>query len=85
MIRLPDAFLQAPIAHRGLHDENAQRAENSRTAICAAVAGGYGIEIDLQLSKDGQPVVFHDSALDRMTNETGFVNRYSAAGQLDWQ
>ena len=79
MMRLPDAFLQAPIAHRGLHDENAQRAENSRAAICAAVAGGYGIEIDLQLSKDGQAVVFHDYALDRMTNETGFVNRYSAA------
>ena len=79
MMRLPDAFLQAPIAHRGLHDENAQRAENSRAAICAAAAGGYGIEIDLQLSKDGQAVVFHDYALDRMTNETGFVNRYSAA------
>tara|TARA_B100000787_G_scaffold122955_1_gene92473 strand:+ start:179 stop:685 length:507 start_codon:yes stop_codon:yes gene_type:complete len=78
-MRLPDAFLQAPIAHRGLHDENSQRAENSRAAICAAVAGCYGIEIDLQLSKDGQAVVFHDYALDRMTNETGFVNRYSAA------
>ena len=79
MMRLPNAFLQAPIAHRGLHDENAQQAENSRAAICAAIACGYGIEINLQLSKDGQAVVFHDYALDRMTHETGFVNQYSAA------
>ena len=56
MMHLPDAFLQAPIAHRGLHDENAQRAENSRAAILAAVERGYSVEIDLQLSSDGHAI-----------------------------
>jgi len=79
MMHLPNAFLQAPIAHRGLHDENAQRAENSRAAILAAVQRSYGIEINLQLTSDGQAIVFHDYALDRMTGQTGFVNRHSAA------
>ena len=78
MMHLPDAFLQAPIAHRGLHDENAQRAENSRAAILAAVERGYSVEIDLQLSSDGHAIVFHDYTLDRMTGQTGFVNRLSA-------
>ena len=48
---LAPAFLRRPIAHRGLHD--AVRPENSRAAVRAAIAAGYGIEIDLQLSRDG--------------------------------
>ena len=52
-VPLPEAFLATPIAHRALHDRAAGRPENSRAAIRAAVAAGYGIEIDLQLSADG--------------------------------
>lgn len=71
MTQLPADFLARPIAHRGLHDAAAGRVENSRAAINAAVQGGFGIEIDLQLSADHQPVVFHDDDLPRLTGQAG--------------
>lgn len=74
---LPPEFLTAPIAHRGLHD--AGRPENSLSAAAAAVAAGYGIEIDLQPSGDGVPMVFHDATLDRMTPARGPVRAQTAA------
>jgi len=73
---LPASFLARPIAHRALHGPG--RPENSRAAIDAAIAAGYGIEIDLQLSSDGQAMVFHDYALDRLTGESGPVRTRSA-------
>ncbi|MEH7827951.1 glycerophosphodiester phosphodiesterase family protein [Gemmobacter denitrificans] len=75
---LPPAFLHLPIAHRALHDRAAGRPENSPGAIRAAVAAGYGIEIDLQLSADGVAMVFHDERLDRLTGATGWVKDHSA-------
>lgn len=78
-VPLPESFLRLPIAHRALHDRAAGRIENSPSAIKAAVAAGYGIEIDLQLSSDGVPMVFHDEDLDRLTDETGPLNTHSAA------
>lgn len=74
--RLPDAFLHAPIAHRALH--GAAGPENSRAAIRAAMAHGYGIEIDLQLSMDGQAMVFHDYDLKRLTGTSGTVQSLAA-------
>ncbi|TMV15613.1 glycerophosphodiester phosphodiesterase family protein [Arenibacterium halophilum] len=76
---LPRAFLTAPIAHRALHDVTRGRPENSLSAIGAAVAAGYGIEIDLQLTKDGQAVVFHDYELERLTGAPGTVREHTAA------
>ncbi|WP_300519667.1 glycerophosphodiester phosphodiesterase family protein [Aliiroseovarius sp.] len=76
---LPAAFLDRPIAHRALHDVTAGRPENSRAAIEAAIAGGYGIEIDLQLSADGQAMVFHDYGLERLTAADGPVRQRRAA------
>lgn len=76
---LPAAFLAAPLAHRALHDRAQGRPENSRAAIRAAIAAGYGIEIDLQLSADGQAMVFHDEGLERLTAATGWVKDRSAA------
>jgi glycerophosphoryl diester phosphodiesterase len=76
--RLPDAFLKAPLAHRALHDVTDGRPENSRAAIRAAIAHGYGIEIDVQLSADDQAMVFHDYALDRLAEATGSVRAVSA-------
>ncbi|MEL6314891.1 MAG: glycerophosphodiester phosphodiesterase family protein, partial [Pseudomonadota bacterium] len=73
MTKLPEGFLQAPIAHRALHDAGRGRVENSRAAIEAAMAAGYAIEMDLQLSHDHQAMVFHDYHLDRLTGETGPV------------
>lgn len=70
-VPLPQAFLRLPIAHRGLHDRSAGRIENSLSAVRAAVARGYGVEIDLQLAADGVAMVFHDDALERLTEATG--------------
>ncbi len=78
-VPLPPDFLRLPIAHRGYHDRAARRPENSPAAVRAAVEAGYGIEIDLQLSSDGIPMVFHDETLDRLTGETGAVNARTAA------
>jgi len=74
----PD-FLRLPIAHRALHDRAAGRPENSRDAVRAAVAAGYGIEIDIQPSADGVPMVFHDYDLKRLTGIAGPVCARSAA------
>lgn len=73
MIPLPDAFRKVPLAHRALHDVTRGRPENGRAAISDAIARGYGIEIDVQLSADEVAVVFHDYALDRLTGERGPV------------
>jgi glycerophosphoryl diester phosphodiesterase len=64
------AFLKAqPYAHRGLHGAGVP--ENSRAAFAAARAAGHGIELDVQLSADGEPFVFHDLTLERLTDERG--------------
>ncbi|MCA3437924.1 MAG: phosphodiesterase [Rhodobacter sp.] len=76
---LPGAFLTRPLAHRALHDRAAGRPENSRAAVRAGVAAGYGIEIDVQISADGQAMVFHDEDLDRLTAGHGPVKARSAA------
>ncbi|CUH63179.1 Glycerophosphoryl diester phosphodiesterase [Thalassovita gelatinovora] len=78
MTRLPEDFLRRPIAHRALHDVVQGRAENSPAAIAAAINAGYGIEIDLQLSADGQAIVFHDYDLTRLTGEPGPIQRRTA-------
>ncbi len=53
-------------AHRGLHDNSTDAPENSMAAFKKAVDAGYGIELDVQLTKDGVPVVFHDFTLARV-------------------
>jgi glycerophosphoryl diester phosphodiesterase len=78
-VPLPAVFLAQPLAHRALHDRAAGRPENSRAAVSAAVAAGYGIEIDVQLSADGQAMVFHDEELDRLTFEHGPLKARTAA------
>lgn len=60
-----EPFMSVPYAHRGLHDKTIP--ENSLPAFRAAVEGGYGIELDVQLSSDGEVMVFHDESLLRMT------------------
>lgn len=72
-MKLPASFLTVPLAHRSLHAVTQGRPENSRAGIRAAMAAGYGIEIDVQLSADGAAMVFHDYALDRLTAQKGAV------------
>ena len=69
----PDWLVSRPIAHRGLHDRTAGLVENSLSAAQAAIAAGFAIECDVQDTADGDAVVFHDFALDRLTGETGPV------------
>jgi glycerophosphoryl diester phosphodiesterase len=66
-----------PFAHRGLH--GGVLVENSGGAFAAAVAQGFGIELDVQLSSDGEAMVFHDYELDRLTVEQGPVAARTAA------
>lgn len=78
-VPLPAAFLTIPLAHRAYHDRSQRRPENSPGAVQAALEAGYGIEIDLQLSRDGVAMVFHDEWMDRLTDASGFVKDYTAA------
>lgn len=64
-------------AHRGLHDNASDMPENSMAAFARAIDAGFGIEMDIQLSRDGIPVVFHDSNLKRACGVEGRVKDYS--------
>ena len=66
-------------AHRGLFNNNSDAPENSLAAFRLAVQNGYGIELDVQLSKDGIPIVFHDATLKRMCGIDGKVWDYTLA------
>lgn len=59
-------FMDRYYAHRGLHKEKSIAPENSLAAFQLAVDHNYGIELDVQLSKDNIPVVFHDFTLNRL-------------------
>lgn len=79
MIALPAGFRTQPLAHRGFHDVKRGRPENSLAAFRAAVKSGYGIELDIQLSRDKQAMVIHDYDLGRLTAHKGPVRQRSAA------
>jgi glycerophosphoryl diester phosphodiesterase len=74
-----DWLTKVAIAHRGLHDVDNGVEENSLAAFEAAIEHGYAIEVDVQLSGDGEAMVFHDRILDRLTEETGSVSDFTAA------
>jgi len=84
MTKLPPSFLNKSITHRGLHDRDQGRVENAPQSFAAAIDHGYGIELDVQLSKDGVAMVFHDYHLGRLTEENGAVAQRTAAdlGQI---
>lgn len=70
-------LLKRPIAHRGLHDEAVP--ENSMEAFAAAIEAGCAIEIDVQLTKDKVPVVFHDDVMTRLAGLKKRVTRVTFA------
>jgi glycerophosphoryl diester phosphodiesterase len=67
-----------PIAHRGLHDAPSGVIENTPSAFRAAITTGYGIECDLQISADGEAMVYHDDALGRLTEGAGRLDTITA-------
>jgi glycerophosphoryl diester phosphodiesterase len=78
-VNAPHWLVERPIAHRGLHDTTKGVIENTLQAAEAAIAGGFGIECDIQLSSDREAIVFHDETLDRLTDATGPLSALSAA------
>jgi len=68
-----------PIAHRGLHDAAQGIIENTAGAVGAAIAAGYGIEVDVQMSADGEAMVHHDDELGRLTEGAGRLDRLTSA------
>jgi len=74
-----DWLTARPLAHRGLHDASAGIIENTASAFSAAIAGGYGMETDLQISADGEAMVHHDAALGRLTEGSGRLADMTAA------
>ena len=72
-----EALMHVHYAHRGLHDNSTDAPENSMKAFRKAVKAGYGIELDVQLSKDRVPVVFHDFTLERACGKEGKVYDYT--------
>lgn len=79
MLGRPDTekFRRWLYAHRGLHDNASDAPENSMRAFEKAVAAGFGIELDVQATKDGVPVVFHDFTLERICGAEGKVCDYT--------
>ena len=74
---LPASLFDRPFAHRGLW-RSGGCPENSLAAFDAACRHGYGIELDVRLSADGEAMVFHDDTLERLTAEAGLVEERSA-------
>ena len=72
-----EAFMHHLYAHRGLFDNESDAPENSMKAFKKAVDAGFGMEMDIQLTKDGQMVVFHDWSLKRMCGVEGKVCEYT--------
>jgi glycerophosphoryl diester phosphodiesterase len=73
-----DLLFHPPVAHRGLWAKDGAP-ENSLAAFQAACQAGYGIELDVQLSADGEAMVFHDDDLKRMTGVEGRLRDRNAA------
>jgi glycerophosphoryl diester phosphodiesterase len=78
-VRAPDWLTARPVAHRGLHDAARGIIENMPGAVQAAIDGNFSIEVDLQLTADGEAVVHHDDALGRLTEGSGALLGMTAA------
>ncbi len=78
-MRAPQWLTARPVAHRGLHDRARGIVENMPGAVKAAIAGNFSIEVDIQLSADGEAMVHHDDALGRLTEGEGLLIEKTAA------
>ena len=74
----PDGLFSPPFAHRGLWRPG-ESPENSLSAFERACQAGYGIELDVRLSRDGEVMVFHDATLERMAGVEASIWDLSAA------
>ena len=74
----PDWLTARPVAHRGLHDAARGVIENPPSSVAAAIAAGYSIEVDLQITADGEAMVYHDDTLDRLNDSNGRLDAMTA-------
>jgi glycerophosphoryl diester phosphodiesterase len=74
-----DWLIARPVAHRGLHDATRGVIENTPTSVAAAIAANYAIEVDLQITADGEAMVHHDDNLGRLTDGSAALKVMSAA------
>jgi glycerophosphoryl diester phosphodiesterase len=72
-------LITRPIAHRGLHDAEHGVIENTPSAARTAIAANYGIEVDVQITADGEAMVHHDDVLGRLTDGVGRLDQLTAA------
>jgi glycerophosphoryl diester phosphodiesterase len=78
-MRAPEWLTARPVAHRGLHDPGRGIIENMPTAFRAAIDGGFSIELDLQLTADGEAMVHHDGELGRLNEGSEKLSTLTAA------
>lgn len=78
---MPAWLRDVPLAHRGLHGPGVP--ENTLAAFDAARDAGYGVELDVHLSRDQVPVVVHDPTLRRLAGRPDRVGRLTAAELAD--
>jgi glycerophosphoryl diester phosphodiesterase len=78
-MRAPDWLTARPVAHRGLHDRARGVVENMPQAFKAAIAGNFAIELDVQVTADGEAMVHHDDALGRLNEGTARLTALTAA------
>ncbi len=76
-LRALDWLVHRPIAHRGLHHEKSGLVENCESSFATAIAHGFSIETDIQLTADGEAVVFHDDEVDRVLDGKGKVKYFT--------
>ena len=72
-------FEKRAFAHRGLYEPDQSVPENSLAAFRRAAEAGFGAELDVQLTKDGRVVVFHDDDLKRACGQEGGISDYTLA------
>lgn len=77
--RAPGWLTARPIAHRGLHDRARGIVENMPGAIAAAIEKNFAIELDVQLTADGEAMVHHDDALGRLNEGSATLLSMTAA------
>jgi glycerophosphoryl diester phosphodiesterase len=78
-MRAPAWLTARPVAHRGLHDISRGIVENMPGAVQAAIAGNFAVEVDIQLTADGEAMVHHDDALGRLNEGSGALLQKTAA------
>ncbi len=78
-MRAPAWLTARPVAHRGLHDISRGIVENMPGAVQAAISGNFAIEVDIQLTADGEAMVHHDDALGRLNEGSGALLQKTAA------